>query len=80
MNLTPSDGPGGQHTLSVAGEGQAPGAAQFATVASCSSIGPVVAPRKYEVVQSALDRWPEWVAQAGLTRARTAAVPALWGR
>ena len=79
-DLTPADGPGGQHNLSVAGDGRAPGAAQFATLASRSSIGPAVARRIEEAVRSALDRWPEWAARAGLTRARTAAVMAFWGR
>ena len=78
-DLTPSDGPGGQHNLSVAGEGRAPGVAQFATVATRASIGPASARRIGGAVRDALARWPEWAAQAGLTRARAAAVRTLWG-
>lgn len=73
-DLTPSDGPGGQHNLAVAGEGRAPGPAQFAEVAARASIGRAAALRIEAAVRNAVGRWPEWARSAGLGRARMVAV------
>lgn len=70
-DLTLSGGPSGQHNLTVAGEGRAPGPAQFAQVAQRASLGRAMAIRMTELVRAGLATWPQAAAAAGLSRRRT---------
>ena len=70
-DLTLSGGPGGQHNLTVAGEGRAPGPAQFAQVAQRASLSRAMAIRMTELVRAGLATWPQAAAAAGLSRWRT---------
>lgn len=69
-DLTFSDGPGGEHTLAVAGEGRWPGRREFGQLASAIGIRPAEAERTLEEVDAAVAEWPRFADEAGLSRAR----------
>ena len=79
-DLTLSDGPGGQHNLTVAGEGRTPGPDAFAQVATEASIKPVAARRIEEQVEHALVSWTRLAAKAGVSRSRSTSTRALMRR
>ena len=65
-DLTFSPGPGGEHTMSVAGEGRAPGRRQFAELAAKMSVEPRARDAIFEQVEAAVAEWPAFAAQAGV--------------
>lgn len=73
-------GPGGQHNLTLTGEGRAPGPAQFAQVAQRASLGQAMAIRITELVRSGLATWPQAAAAAGLNRRRIGMVGTMLNR
>ena len=59
-------GRGGEHTMTVAGEGRAPGAAHILQVALARDVSRAEAAAVIDEVRSALARWPEFARQAGV--------------
>ncbi|HEV7586631.1 MAG TPA: type II toxin-antitoxin system HipA family toxin [Longimicrobium sp.] len=86
-DLTFSSGPGGEHTMSVVGEGRAPGRRHFSELAAKMSIEPRARDAVIEQVDAAVARWPAFAADTGvndalvadvarrLTQIRSAALP-----
>lgn len=70
-DLTFSSGPGGQHSAAVAGEGSDPGRQHLLAVARSASIADHDAMAMIERVRSAVDRWPEFADEAGLSKMRS---------
>lgn len=70
-DLTYSSGPGGEHSLAIAGEGRNPGREHLLKVAKDASIAPSEAEATIGRVRAAIDRWPEFADEAGLSKART---------
>ncbi|WP_342723985.1 type II toxin-antitoxin system HipA family toxin [Bradyrhizobium sp. B097] len=66
-DLTLSEGPGGEHNLAVDGEGKNPTNKHIMKVAERASIPKAEAERLFEIVRKAVDRWPEFAKQAGLS-------------
>lgn len=57
-----SSGPGGEHSLAVAGEGRQPGRAAFAEVAAMAGLKPKRRDAIIDEVDAALADWPRWAA------------------
>ena len=70
-DLTFSDGPGGEHTLLVAGEGRHPRTEHFAKLATDAGLDKTPAQRAVEEVRAAITRWPEFAEAAGVSGAST---------
>lgn len=70
-DLTYSSGPGGEHSLAIAGEGRDPGREHILQIAKDASIAPSDAGEIIDRVRAAVDRWPEFADEAGLSRVRT---------
>ena len=70
-DLTYSSGPGGEHSLAIAGEGRHPGRQHLLQVAKESSIAPSDAGEIIDRVRAAVDGWPAFADEAGLSKART---------
>jgi len=73
-DLTFSSGPGGEHTMSVAGEGRVPGRRHFADLAAKMSIEPRARDAILEQVDAAVARWPAFAAATGVDDALLEAV------
>ena len=71
-DVTPSDGPGGEHSMAVCGEGRQPGRASLMQLAQTASIKPARAEAIIEQVKAAVASFAEHAAAAGLEEARTA--------
>jgi serine/threonine-protein kinase HipA len=71
-DLTFSLGPGGEHNMAVAGEGRTPGQRQIIEEARAASIAEARAKRIYDEVRAAVDGWPGFAEQSGLSERRTA--------
>lgn len=56
-DLVPSPGPGGEHTMTVAGEGRAPGRSHLTRAASAASVSSREAESILDEVASAVGRW-----------------------
>jgi serine/threonine-protein kinase HipA len=67
-DLTFSGGPGGEHTMAVAGEGRAPGAREFEQVAARMSIPPRESKQIQDEVAAAVAEWPRFAGEAGVSR------------
>lgn len=65
-DLTYSTGPGGEHTMSIAGEGRAPGRAHLADLAKKMSIAPAAMGAIVEQVDAAMREWPSLAAETGV--------------
>ncbi|MGO4527287.1 type II toxin-antitoxin system HipA family toxin [Microvirga sp. 2MCAF35] len=70
-DLTFSSGPGGEHSADIAGEGKDPSMQHLLTVSKEASIPQQDAKAVIEQVRTAIDRWPEFAEEAGLSRSRT---------
>lgn len=70
-DLTFSAGPGGEHSSSIAGEGSNPGREHLLAVAKGASISEQEALNAIERIRSAVNLWPRFADEAGLSRART---------
>ena len=73
-DLTFSDGPGGEHTLLVGGEGKLPGQEHLLRVASSAGLDVRAAHRLLDEVRGAVARWAELAREAGVGAASTARV------
>ena len=71
-DLTYSDGPGGEHSAAIAGEGRNPGREHLLVVAKAASIVEREALEVIEEVRAAVDQWPRYADEAGLGKARAA--------
>lgn len=65
-DLTYNTGPGGEHTMSIAGEGRAPGRAHLAELAKKMSIAPAARDAIVEQVDEAVREWPSFAAETGV--------------
>jgi len=72
FDLTFAEGPGGEHTTAVCGEGREPGMEQFRRVAERAGLGVKESAHIIEEVRDAVSRWREF-AQACGVRKRTEA-------
>lgn len=70
-DLTFSSGPGGEHSAAIAGEGRAPGMSHLLTVSRGASIADQDAMEIIDQVRMAVDQWPQFAEQVGLSKART---------
>jgi serine/threonine-protein kinase HipA len=66
-DLLYTPGPGGEHTMTVAGEGRAPGRPQMRTLAEQAEISLRDADRIIKEVQTAVARWKRHAAKAGVS-------------
>ncbi len=62
-------GPGGEHTMTVAGEGRAPGWSHMLHLAEQADVSKREAAAIIDEVQTAVARWPDYAAQAGVEKA-----------
>lgn len=69
-DLTWSAGPGGEHTMTVAGEGKAPGLSHIHKMAQDAGISKRDEKTILEQVQTAIGQWPTFAGNAGVTRKR----------
>ncbi|MFU8781379.1 MAG: type II toxin-antitoxin system HipA family toxin [Kiritimatiellia bacterium] len=70
-DLTFSPGPGGEHTMTVAGEGRRPTLVHVQLVADEAGIAPRRAAEIVADVHAAVAAWPAFAAEAGLSLQRT---------
>ncbi|HYH81268.1 MAG TPA: HipA domain-containing protein, partial [Longimicrobium sp.] len=68
-DLTFSHGPGGEHTMAVAGEGRQPTRRHFADLAAKMSIRPAARDEAVERAADAVSRWPHFAADTGVADA-----------
>jgi serine/threonine-protein kinase HipA len=71
-DLTFSLGPGGEHNMSIAGEGRAPGLMHVLAEAKAADIDVARGRVIYEGIQAQIDAWPRFAEEAGLSERRTA--------
>jgi len=69
-DLTFSAGPGGEHSMTLAGEGRAPGAAQILKLGAAAGVNRPEAERIMEEVRDAVAHWPRWAKQGRVAGAR----------
>jgi len=79
-DLTLSAGPGGQHSLAIAGEGRGPGHKHIFEEAQRASISKGDAEAIYQEVLTAVDKWPSFAEEAMLSEKRTEEVDYLLNR
>jgi serine/threonine-protein kinase HipA len=68
FDLTFTEGPGGEHTTSVCGEGRAPGKEHFLRIAEVAGIGKNEALQIVEEVHEAVSRWPSFARDCGVRK------------
>lgn len=73
-DLTLSDGPAGEHSLAIAGEGRNPGRDHIMQVAKDASIPKAEADAIVAAVQTAISKWPEYASAAALSERRTSEI------
>jgi serine/threonine-protein kinase HipA len=73
-DLTLSEGPGGEHSLAVNGEGRRPTRKDIRAVGKGASIPDGEIQEILDRVHAAIDRWPDVAASAGLSQKRTDAI------
>lgn len=76
FDLTFSPGPGGEHTMTLAGEGRTPGRDHLLRVARERDVNRTDAEAIVEEVAAAVTRWPEFAAEAGVPRAKMSEIRA----
>lgn len=69
-DLTYSDGPGGEHSVAISGEGRNPGEKHMLAVAKEALIAERDAMEVIDRVRAAIDQWPRFADEAGLGKAR----------
>ncbi len=67
-DLTFTHGPGGEHTMTVAGEGQAPGRAHILRIAEGAGVSKKQAVEIIDEVASALSEWHRFAEEAGVSK------------
>lgn len=70
-DLSFSPGPGGEHTMSVMGEGKSPGREHVLQVARELGIKTAESAYAIDAVNRAVDRWPDFADEAGCTKKTT---------
>ena len=65
-DLTFSDGPGGEHSTTVAGEGRAPAYSHIAELAEQYAVAEKELEKMFTEVTSAVERWPAFAQTAGV--------------
>jgi serine/threonine-protein kinase HipA len=73
-DLTFSHGPGGEHTMAVAGEGRQPTRRHFDQLAAKMSIAPAQRDAAVEQAAAAVSRWPELAVEAGVNESLAAEI------
>ena len=68
-DLTPADGPGGEHTLTFDGEGLKPSIDHCRRLAAAIGVRPGEVSEARDAVNAAVARWPEFAGAAGCSRA-----------
>ena len=76
-DLTYAEGPGGYHTMAVAGESRSPGRADLLRLAETIGLARADAQRGLEQVRTGLDAWPRFAKAFGVPRARLGAIGAV---
>ncbi len=71
FDVTPSEGPGGEHSMAVAGEGRRPGRAHLRTLAQTASIKAATVDAVIEKVRDAVAAFPRYAAESGVPDAAT---------
>jgi len=74
FDITFSSGPGGEHNLAIGGEGRNPALKHFLVEAKAASIADKKAREIHDRVRAAVDEWPTFAEQAGLSERRTAEI------
>jgi serine/threonine-protein kinase HipA len=74
FDLTFSQGPGGEHTTAVCGEGRSPGAEQFSRVALSAGLGEKEAKQIVAEVRDAVARWPAFARDCGVRKTTAARI------
>jgi serine/threonine-protein kinase HipA len=69
-DLSFNPGPGGEHTMTVAGEGRAPGPTQILRLALEREVSRADAEAIVDQVRTAVARWPEFARMGGVGRTR----------
>jgi serine/threonine-protein kinase HipA len=72
-------GPGGEHSMTVAGEGKAPGSGDILKAAGARDISRAEAMVIMDEVRAAVARWPEFAGEAGVAKARSREIGGLLG-
>jgi serine/threonine-protein kinase HipA len=70
FDLSFSPGPGGEHTMTVAGEGRSPGASHILRAGLARDVSRAEALAVMDEVRAAVARWPEFAGLAGVGKAR----------
>ncbi len=73
-DLTYSEGPGGEHTMTLLGEGRAPGSDHCLRLAVAAGIKSRQAGDIIDQVNTAISRWPEFAAAAGCSERAKASI------
>ncbi|MCI5150999.1 MAG: HipA domain-containing protein, partial [Candidatus Electrothrix sp. MAN1_4] len=73
-DLTLTDGPGGEHSMTVAGEGRAPAYRHIAELAGQYGVAEKELGVMIDEVAAAVERWPEFAGVAGVRGAVSARV------
>ena len=75
-DLSWSAGPGGEHTMTIAGGGKSPTMGHIQTLAQQADISHREVAAIIDQAQAAISRWPQWAEQAGVTRRRAKEIAA----
>lgn len=67
-DITFSEGPGGEHTLDVAGEGGSPNAGHILSVADSVDLSSSFAKETIEIVREVVSHWPAYASEAGVSK------------
>jgi serine/threonine-protein kinase HipA len=70
-DLTFSSGPGGEHSVDIAGEGRSPDMKHLLTVSRQASISDQDARDVIDQVRTAIEGWQQFAEKAGLSKSRT---------
>lgn len=76
-DLTLSSGPGGEHNLTIAGEGRNPGLGDILKIAANAMIPAAEAKAIFHRVRSEVDQWPRHVERAELSTRRALEIDVL---
>ncbi len=79
-DLTLSEGPAGEHSLAISGEGRNPGREHIMRVAKAETIPAADAVAIFEEVEAIVSRWREFATAASLSKQRTSAIDDILNR
>ncbi len=68
FDLTYAEGPGGEHTTTVCGEGCSPGNEHFSRVAEGAGLNADGAERIVQEVRDAISKWPSFARECGVRK------------